>query len=199
MAETSSLEGSDPFSIFADWYEAAQNCGLSEPTHVHLSTCDATGQPSGRVVLLKSFDARGFVFYTNLRSRKGQELAENPRAALCFYWGPLERQVRVVGHTEAVTVEEADAYFASRARGSQIGAWASDQSALLDRRETLIRRVEEEEARFGDGEVPRPPHWSGTRVVPREIEFWQGMPSRLHDRVRFVRQDSLWVRDMLYP
>lgn len=185
--------------IFEAWYQAAQQCGLKEPTHVHLSTCDASGQPSGRVVLLKSFDARGFVFYTNLQSRKGQELSANPKAALCFYWGPLERQVRVVGDIEQVTVEEADAYFASRARGSQIGAWASAQSAQLDRRETLVQRVVETENRFAEQDVTRPPHWSGIRVLPREIEFWQGMPSRLHDRVRFVRQDDAWTREMLYP
>lgn len=199
MTELSSIQGQEPMQIFDAWYQAAQKCGLQEPTHVHLSTCDAAGQPSGRVVLLKSFDERGFVFYTNLKSRKGQELRANPKAALCFYWGPLERQVRVVGNVEQVTDEEADAYFDSRARGSQIGAWASAQSSPLDRRETLVERVKQEELRFAEREVARPPHWSGIRVLPREIEFWQGMPSRLHDRVRFVRQNDEWVREMLYP
>lgn len=199
MVEEAKITGSDPWQIFKEWYEAAQTCGLAEPTAVHLSTCDAEGQPSGRIVLLKSFDAGGFVFYTNLRSRKGRELAENPRAALCFYWGPLERQVRAAGRAEPVSEAEADAYFATRARGSQIGAWASAQSEPLADRETLLRRVQEEQARFGEQIVPRPPHWSGTRVVPHEIEFWQGMPSRLHDRVRFIRKGSEWVHERLYP
>lgn len=189
----------DPFVRFAHWYAEAQTCGLTEPTHVHLSTCDADGQPSGRIVLLKSFDAAGFVFYTNEESRKGRELRQNPRAALCFYWGPLERQVRVAGRVEPVAPKEADAYFATRPRGSQLGAWASLQSAPLATRAALVERVQEVEARYAGAAVPRPPHWGGFRVVPHELEFWQGMPSRLHEREVFRLEAGHWQHTLLYP
>jgi pyridoxamine 5'-phosphate oxidase len=188
----------EPFSRFAAWYAEAATCGLSEPTAMVLATADAEGQPSARVVLLKEWDERGFVFYTNLESRKGEELAENPRAALLFHWDPLHRQVRVRGQTERVSDEEADTYFQSRARESQLGAWASEQShPLRDRAE-----LEERYALFAQrypGEVPRPPHWSGTRVIPQDIELWEAREFRLHHRELFARDGQGWRRTLLFP
>lgn len=164
-----------------------------------LATVSADGKPSARVVLLKSFDARGFVFYTNLQSRKGVELRFNPNAALCFYWPPLARQVRIEGIVENVSDEDADAYFASRPRGAQIGAWASRQSTELVSRQELESRVKEFEQEFAGREVPRPPFWSGFRLVPERIEFWQSREDRLHDRLVFVRQGDTWTKGLLYP
>lgn len=172
---------------------------LPEPTAFALGTVDANGQPSVRIVLLKSVDDRGFVFYTNFESRKGSELLGNPRAALCFHWQPLEMQVRVEGTAEQVSDEEADAYFASRPRGSQIGAWASIQSRPMSAPGDLDTRVAEMEGRFAGGAVPRPPHWSGFRIVPRVIEFWKGMPSRLHVRDVYRRTANGWTLERLYP
>jgi pyridoxamine 5'-phosphate oxidase len=163
-----------------------------------LSTVDADGRPSGRYVLLKSVDQRGFVFYTNLGSRKARALDANPLAALCFYWPP-ERQVRVEGPTEPVTAAEADEYFATRPRASQVGAWASSQSDALESRRVLDDRVRDIEMRFKDGLVPRPPFWSGYRVVPDVIEFWTRDPSRLHVRERYARVESGWRVETLYP
>jgi pyridoxamine 5'-phosphate oxidase len=165
-----------------------------------LSTVDDDGQPSGRFVLLKSFDERGFVFFTNLGSRKARALIANPRAALCFYWAPIEKQVRIEGHVERASDAEADEYFATRPRQSQIGAWASDQSAPLESRAALDRRVEEIRARFGDLPVTRPPFWSGFRVVPQRIEIWTRDPARLHVREEFTRgPDGGWIPRLLYP
>jgi pyridoxamine 5'-phosphate oxidase len=192
----------EPFARFAELLARAKATDLHEPTAMALGTADAEGRPSVRMVLLKEVDERGFVFYTNLESRKAGDLLANPRAALCFHWQPLEIQVRVEGRVEPVSAEEADAYYASRARGSRIGAWASRQSTQLDSYETLERRVAEFEAKFADGEVPRPPFWSGFRVVPDRIEFWFGRPSRLHERELYLRADGdppRWTKELLYP
>lgn len=189
----------DPLERFSAWYEAAQSCGLAEPTHMVLATADERGQPSARVVLLKAFDGRGFVFYTNLDSRKGRELEANPRAALLFYWGPLAKQVRVRGTIERVSDEEADRYFASRPRDSQLGAWASLQSSELSGREELVRRFDEVKARYEGQPVPRPPRWTGLRVIPDEIELWEGRESRLHHRELYVREGDGWRKSLLFP
>jgi pyridoxamine 5'-phosphate oxidase len=172
---------------------------LPEPTALALATVDATGQPSVRIVLLKHVDERGFVFYTNYESRKGRELLATHKAALCFHWQPLEVQVRVEGVVEPVSDAEADAYFASRARGSQIGAWASIQSRPMANASDLDARVAEMEERFAGVDVPRPPHWSGFRVVPGRIEFWRNMPSRLHVRHVYTRDGDGWSVTQLYP
>jgi len=164
-----------------------------------LATVDDAGRPSARIVLLKDVDARGFVFYTNYESRKGRELLAHPWAALCFHWQPMERQVRVEGPVERVTDAEADAYFASRARMSRVGAWASRQSATLESDAELQHRVRDVEARFAGGDVPRPPNWSGFRVVPQRIEFWRGRPHRLHERLLYERDDTGWRVRRLFP
>jgi pyridoxamine 5'-phosphate oxidase len=183
----------DPFEQFARWFADAKAADVPEPTAMTLATADATGRPSARVVLLK-----GFVFYTNHTSRKGRELAENPRASLCFYWTALERQVRVDGSVESVSRDEADRYFHSRPIGSQIGAWASHQSAVIRSREELEARDAELRQRFGDT-VPLPDFWGGYRVVPSEVEFWQGRPSRLHDRLLYLKAGDAWTRRRLSP
>jgi pyridoxamine 5'-phosphate oxidase len=189
----------DPFRRFGEVMAAARLTPLFEPTTMALATADARGRPSVRMVLLKGFDAQGFVFYTNLESRKGRELSENPYAALCGYWEPLEEQVRIEGAVQPVSEEEADAYFASRPRGSRIGAWASRQSRTLGSREELERRVVEFEARYPDEEVPRPAFWSGFRLVPERIEFWRAVPSRLHRRDVYIRSGDGWRIEQLYP
>jgi pyridoxamine 5'-phosphate oxidase len=164
-----------------------------------LATVDPDGRPSARYVLLKAFDARGFVFYTNLESRKARALAANPFAALCFYWAPIGKQVRIEGAVEPVTAAESDAYFATRPRESRIGAWASAQSAALESRSALERRVADAEARFAGGDVPRPPFWAGCRIVPHAIEFWTRDPARLHVRERYERDAGGWTRTLLFP
>jgi pyridoxamine 5'-phosphate oxidase len=190
--------GPDPIAIFQRLYEQAVRA-CAEPDATVLSTVDPDGRPSGRFVLLKAVDERGFVFYTNLDSRKARALSANPFASLCFYWPPLDKQVRVEGRVERVTDEDADAYFATRPRESQIGAWASQQSAVLESPAMLEERVAAIRARFGDGVVPRPPFWSGFRVVPSSIEFWTRDPARLHERERFDRNGDRWTRSLLYP
>ncbi|MCE2520742.1 MAG: pyridoxamine 5'-phosphate oxidase [Alphaproteobacteria bacterium] len=190
-----------PFPIFARWYDEALQCGLREPAAMALATADAAGQPSSRMVLLKSHGPDGFVFYTNLESRKGGELLANPKAALCFHWMPLERQVRVQGRVEPVSDDEADAYFASRPRDSQIGAWASDQSRPMKGVHDLEKNVARMAVRFHVGHIPRPAHWSGFRIVPHLIEFWQAKPFRLHERIQYTRtsDDGAWQVVRLFP
>ncbi|ACI98020.1 pyridoxamine 5'-phosphate oxidase [Rhodospirillum centenum SW] len=189
----------DPFLFFRDWLAEAERTEPNDPTAMSLATVDADGRPSLRIVLLKGLDERGFVFYTNTESRKGFQLAARPVAALCFHWKSLRRQVRIEGAVERVTEAEADAYFASRPRGSRIGAWASQQSRPLESRAVLQHRVAETEARYDGQEVPRPPHWSGYRVLPDDIEFWQDGEFRLHDRFRYRRSATGWTCQRLYP
>jgi pyridoxamine 5'-phosphate oxidase len=179
--------------------KAISRTQLPEPTAFALGTVDELGKPSVRIVLLKGVDDRGFVFYTNYESRKGRELLLSKRAAMCFHWQPMEIQVRVEGRVDTVTDAEADAYFASRARGSQIGAWASQQSRPMAAPDDLERRVADVERRFTEIPVTRPPYWSGFRIVPERIEFWKGMPSRLHVRNVYTRSDSGWTTERLYP
>jgi pyridoxamine 5'-phosphate oxidase len=192
----------DPIARFVELFDQAKSLPrdiLPEPTAFALGTVDERGNPSVRIVLLKQVDNEGFVFYTNFESRKGRELLTAKRAALCFHWQALEVQVRAEGPARPVTTAEADAYFASRARGSQIGAWASLQSQPMESAGDLDRRVAEIESRFAGRDVPRPPHWSGFRVVPERVEFWKGMPSRLHVRHLYVRERSGWSVQQLYP
>jgi len=184
---------------FIALFETAQAADLLEPTAVTLATAGANGRVSARTVLLKKVDVAGFVFYTNRRSRKGQQIAENPRAALCFYWQPLQEQVLVEGQVQDVSDAEADAYWATRPRLSQLSAWASQQSEPLLGREELEQRLADVEARFGKGAVPRPPHWSGYRLVPDMIEFWSSRPGRLHDRVRYEFDGNEWQRYLVNP
>ena len=188
----------EPLALFRRWLDEAWR-GEPNAHAMTLATATAEGRPSARVVLLKGLDDRGFVFYTNLESRKSDELFANPHAALCFLWKSLNRQVRVEGPVERVGDDEADAYFASRPRDSQLGAWASDQSRPLESRALLERRVDEFSCRFDKGTVPRPISWSGFRVVPQCVEFWQERPSRLHDRWLFIREGDGWRRQRLFP
>jgi len=191
----------DPFELFDLWFAEANAREPNDPNAMALATVDADGLPDVRMVLLKGHDARGFVFYTNSHSAKGRELAGQPRAALLFHWKSLRRQVRVRGAVEAVAEAESDAYFASRPRASQVGAWASDQSAPLAARSVLEGRVSDFDAKFEGADVPRPPHWRGYRVVPAQIEFWRDRRSRLHERRLFSRLggDGSWSTRMLYP
>lgn len=190
----------DPFRQFHVWFDDATNAGLLEPNAMTLATASRDGRPSARMVLLKGFDERGFVFYTNYESRKGHELGETPYAALVFFWVELERQIRVEGRVERVSSEESDTYFHSRPEGSQIGALASHQSQVIASREVLERRTAELSAQYAGREIPRPESWGGFRVIPDTIEFWQGRPSRLHDRLRYCRNDDgSWTIERLSP
>ena len=190
----------DPIAQFDAWYGEAQAAEPKNPGAMALATVTPDGRPSARMVLLKGRDAGGFVFYTNLNSAKAAELDANPQASLCFYWKSLGRQVRIDGRVERVSEDEADAYFATRARGSQIGAWASDQSQPLASRALLEHRAEEYHAKFASGDIPRPAFWSGYRVVAERIEFWTERPDRLHDRQLFERDgDGVWQESWLFP
>ncbi|MBF2064160.1 MAG: pyridoxamine 5'-phosphate oxidase [Calothrix sp. C42_A2020_038] len=190
----------NPFIQFKRWFDEALAAQLPEPNAMTLATTTPEGQPSARIVLLKDFDTRGFVFYTNYNSNKGQQLAENPQAALVFWWAELERQVRVCGHVEKVSDLQSDEYFHSRPLLSQLGAWASNQSEVIESREVLEQRLQELQNKYLNLYVPRPSHWGGLRVIPDEIEFWQGRPSRLHDRLRYtLLEDGNWKIERLSP
>lgn len=189
----------DPLAQFSRWLDEAMAAKVQEPTAMHLATADAKGCPSGRIVLLKGIEQHRFVFYTNYESRKGQQLAANPYAALTFFWPELERQVRVEGRVERLAEATSDAYFESRPFQSRVGAWASLQSQPLDSTRTLLARAAKFAAQYIAG-VPRPPHWGGYGVVPERLEFWQGRPSRMHDRVLYVQEGAgKWVKQRLYP
>jgi len=190
----------DPVAQFGKWYQDAQSAGITEYPAMTLATCSADGRPAARIVYLRGFDERGFTFYTNYDSRKGHELAENSLAALCFFWKEQERQIRLEGRVENVPAAESDAYFAGRPVDSQLGAWASAQSEPLESADQLRLQVEEIRQRFAGQPIPRPPHWGGYRLVPDRIEFWQGRPSRLHDRFAYTRsEDETWAVQRLNP
>jgi len=195
----------DPIAQFQDWFDEALDAEVDEPNAMSLSTVASDGTPSARIVLLKGVDERGFQFYTNYDSRKGTELDQNPHAALVFWWAPLERQVRIEGTVERLPDEESTEYFHSRPRGSQLGAWASPQSRVVESRAVLAENLEAVEEEYEGGTVPRPPHWGGYVVRPTQIEFWQGRPNRLHDRLRYRRPDvenndhDAWTLERLAP
>ncbi len=201
--ETAGLDvgdlAADPVTQWHVWFDQAVAAGCTEPNAMTVATVDTDGVPDARVLLVRMVDDAGFVFFTNGHSDKGRQLAANPVAACVFAWLELHRQVRLRGRVEPVSAADSDAYFASRPRGSRLGAWASDQSVVLADRSVLEARVAEAEERFGDAPVPRPPHWGGYRVVPEVVEFWQGRPSRLHDRLRYRRASVGWVVERLSP
>ena len=198
-ADETMFERTEPFGLFAEWLEAAKAAEPNDANAMTLATLDAEGVPDARIVLLKDVDARGFTFFSNQESAKGEQLWAHPAAALVFHWKSLRRQVRVRGAVEPVSAAEADAYFASRARESRIGAWASDQSRPLDSRAVLEARVAEQTESFDGQDVPRPDRWSGWRIVPQQVEFWRDRAFRLHDRLRFERDGDAWLRTRLWP
>ena len=189
----------NPFNQFRQWFDQALAAHLPEPNAMTVATATSDGKPSARMVLLKDFDERGFVFYTNYTSYKGQQLAENPQAALVFWWAELERQVRIEGRVEKISERQSDEYFYSRPFSSRLGAWVSDQSQVIDSRGVLNERLQKLQNEYENQEVPRPSHWGGYRVIPSLIEFWQGRPSRLHDRLNYRLRDGSWLIERLSP
>lgn len=192
-------EEAEPFRLFSQWLEDATASEPNDPNALALATVDTDGMPDVRMVLLKGVDERGFVFYTNFESAKGEEILSSMKAAMCFHWKSLRRQVRIRGEVEQVSDAEADEYYSSRPRGSRIGAWASRQSRPLESRFALEKAVAEYTAKYAIGEIPRPPHWSGFRIIPQSIEFWHDRPFRLHDRIKFTRSQDSWAKTRLYP
>jgi pyridoxamine 5'-phosphate oxidase len=184
---------------FRRLFDQVSHLGLREPSAAALATADAAGQPSVRVVLVRQVDERGFVFYTNSLSRKGRELAANPRAALCFYWDAIGEQARIEGHAAQISADESDAYWVNRPRDRQIGAWVSSQSERLESAELLRQQYDEFEQQFAGRDIPRPEHWFGYRIVPERIEFWSSRPARLHERIVYQRQATSWIKYLLYP
>ena len=201
MQSNQKLINSDkkPIELFQEWFEEAKKSEINDPNAMNLATISSDGKPSSRIVLLKSYDDKGFVFYTNSNSKKGRAIKKNDSVALNFHWKTLQRQIRIEGNVSQISNAEADEYYNSRPLGSRIGAWASLQSEELDDRSTLTKRVEEFEKKFSDNEVPRPLHWNGYLVAPVLIEFWQDMPFRLHDRLEFRMENDGWVTRKLYP
>jgi len=201
MQSNQKLINSDkkPIELFQEWFEEAKKSEINDPNAMNLATISSDGKPSSRIVLLKSYDDKGFVFYTNSNSKKGRAIKNNDSVALNFHWKTLQRQIRIEGNVSQISNAEADEYYNSRPLGSRIGAWASLQSEELDDRSTLTKRVEEFEKKFSDNDVPRPPHWNGYLVTPVLIEFWQDMPFRLHDRLEFRMENDGWVTRKLYP
>ncbi len=199
LTESKFLSENEPFTLFSKWFTEAEAAEPDNPNAMALATVDAQGLPNVRIILLKEFGPKGFVFYTNLESAKGTELTATPKAAIVLYWKSLNRQIRVRGNIECVSAEEADAYFSSRPREAQLGAWASKQSHPLESRSALEKEIAKVAAHHATASVPRPPHWSGFRLVPLSIEFWADRPFRLHDRLLFTRNDAGWTKTQLYP
>ena len=193
------MKNTDPFSIFSEWYQEAIEAGIKDPSIMTLATVNGEGKPGARIVLLKSFDKNGFVFYTNYQSRKGMDLEQHPRAALVLHWRETGHQVRIEGASEKVPASVSDRYFKSRPRGSQLGAWASEQSREIPSRASLEKSLKRCELEFREQPVPRPPHWGGYRVIPDKIEFWSDRESRMHDRMHFEKTDKGWVVKRLAP
>jgi pyridoxamine 5'-phosphate oxidase len=189
----------DPITQFGKWWEEAVNSAIDEVNAMTLATIDKNNMPSARIVLLKGYDKNGFVFFTNYQSHKGEQLLQNPNACLVFFWRELERQIRITGKVEKISGKDSDAYFTSRPAGSRIGAWASPQSSVIANRTVIEEKLKDLEQQFGDNNIPRPPHWGGYIVKPIQIEFWQGRPSRLHDRMQYTLQEGSWVVERLAP
>ena len=191
---------SNPIELFKIWFSRAEESEINDPNAVAIATSNKNNQPNVRIVLLKGLSDKGFVFYTNFKSKKGTELKVNQKACMCFHWKSLRRQIRAIGKVEEVTSKEADDYFDSRPYKNKIGAWASSQSQILDKRETFIKKIEEFEKKYPDqNNVPRPPYWSGWRLIPEEIEFWLDGEGRIHERLNYKKRNSKWERELLYP